>query len=125
MNQSSAERKGNREVRVSVGNRNLVVKEVNLLRSVQSTAIRSSLGLGSTPNKIFSPSFLGKIFYMSATRRKTIFHFHRLYGKWSVEKPRERYRSEGIFTCILRPSHRLSEIHLSVAVPILVLQQVM
>lgn len=57
MNQSCLERKGNREVRVSIGNRNLVVKEVNFLRSVESTAFHSSLGLGSILNKFFFPKF--------------------------------------------------------------------
>lgn len=55
MNQSCVERKGNREVRVSIGNRNLVVKEVNFLRSTESTAFHSSLGLGSVLNTIFFP----------------------------------------------------------------------
>lgn len=55
MNQSCVERKGNREVRVSIGNRNLVVKEVNFLRSIESTAFHSSLGLGSVLNTIFFP----------------------------------------------------------------------
>lgn len=81
MNQSCVERKGNREVRVSIGNRNLVVKEVNFLRSVESTAFHSSLGLGNTLNKIFFPQIsLGK-FYISVTRRKPVFNFHRLYAK--------------------------------------------
>lgn len=55
MNQSCVERKGNRGVRVSIGNRNLVVKEVNFLRSTESTAFHSSLGLGSVLNTIFFP----------------------------------------------------------------------
>lgn len=106
MNQSCAERKGNREVRVSGGNRNLVVKEVNLLRSVQSSAVRS-LGFGSTLNNIFSPSFLGKNLQCVCYQKKDSVSFPQVVWK------------------VLRPSHRLSEIHLPAAVPILALQQAM
>lgn len=63
MNQSCVERKGNREVRVSIGNRNLVVKEVDFLRSVESTAFHSSLGLGRILNEILFPQIsLGNSF---------------------------------------------------------------
>lgn len=57
MNQSCVERKGNREVSVSIGNRNLVVKEANFQRSAQSTAIPSALGFGNILDTFSFPKF--------------------------------------------------------------------
>lgn len=101
MNQSCVERKGNREVRVSIGNRNLVVKEVNFLRSTESTAFHSSLGLGSVLNTIFFPQISWEKCLPICIRRKTGFYFQRLWGQWALEKHRAGYQRV-IWNCMVQ-----------------------
>lgn len=97
MNQSCLERKGNREVRVSIGNRNLVVKEVNFLRSIESTAFHSSLGLGSILNKFSFPSFVGKLFYIICYQKEDSISFPQVVWKVVSGKALGRVPERGNF----------------------------
>lgn len=120
MNQSCVERKGNREVRVSIGNRNLVVKEVNFLRSLESTAFHSSLGLGSVLDAIFFPQLSWEIFLPICYQKEDSILFPQAVGTVVSGKAQSRV-PESNLKC---PPCRLSKINLPEVIATLVLQQV-